>query len=407
MRRLDGVGARERRDRARDARDTRPSPARERQPVDGARQQLRGRLGSARNGDSAAARAPRERAARRRPTAPPAVLRARPRAVSASRRRGRTDRAARARASPDTPASRCVVHAHSTAGSPRAPHGHMFIVADQHGSAPGRARDRRPARPTRRRPRAAGAGTRARSAGTPAARPGAARRDERATPHPAAGSILHRRSPARMRRDAARETARRTTSARPGGSRPATEWIRVTSSASARVSAGRIPGKPAREHRLAGARRPHQQDVVRAGGSDLECTAGALLSAHVRQIGLQRRSVGVLEQRLVRRSLDLASKVRDDLGQVADGHRLDARESSLGGRLGRADDSRKTGTPRSFGDGERPRHRANPPVEGELADGGVVDEPLRRKLPASHRARRARSGGRIPIPPCAMRPARD
>ena len=74
----------------------------------------------------------------------------------------------------------------------------------------------------------------------------------------------------------------------PGGSRPATEWIRVTSSASARVSGGRIPGKPAREHRLAGARRPHEQEVVRAGGGDLERTAGALLSAHVREIGCER-----------------------------------------------------------------------------------------------------------------------
>ena len=183
-----------------------------------------------------------------------------------------------------------------------------------------------------------------------------------------------------MRRDAARETAAPETSARPGGRRPATEWIRVTSSASARVSAGRIPGK----------RRASIVLPVPGGPiSKTLCEPAAAISSARRARSCPRTSarsgasglVGVLRQGLVRRGLDLSAEVRDDLGEVAHGHRLDARERSLGRRLGRADDSRETGTPRSFGDGERARHRANPPVEAELADGGVVGEPLRRKLP--------------------------
>ena len=44
-------------------------------------------------------------------------------------------------------------------------------------------------------------------------------------------------------------------------------------------------GKPSREHRLPGARGPHEQEVVRPGRRDLERPPGALLAAHVSEVG--------------------------------------------------------------------------------------------------------------------------
>ena len=68
---------------------------------------------------------------------------------------------------------------------------------------------------------------------------------------------------------AARGTAAPTTSPSPA-CRPATDWIRVTSIASAADSGGRIDGQPPGEHRLAGAGRAVQVEVVAAGRRDLE-----------------------------------------------------------------------------------------------------------------------------------------
>ena len=82
-----------------------------------------------------------------------------------------------------------------------------------------------------------------------------------------------------------------------------------------------------------------------------------------------------------RRSVDLAAEVRDDLGEMPHGHRLDAGERRLGRRLRRADDVRQPGSPGSLRDGERPRDRPDPPVERELADRRVLGEPLGRELP--------------------------
>ena len=76
-------------------------------------------------------------------------------------------------------ARRCAVQPHSTAGSPRPPQGHMFIVPTSWNRAETR-RDHRPARLRPRRPRAVVVGTRAPSAETPAARREEARRDARA-----------------------------------------------------------------------------------------------------------------------------------------------------------------------------------------------------------------------------------
>ena len=46
-----------------------------------------------------------------------------------------------------------------------------------------------------------------------------------------------------------------------------------------------MPGQPPREHRLARARRPAEQQVVAAGGGDLERAPRALLAADVGEVG--------------------------------------------------------------------------------------------------------------------------
>ena len=71
------------------------------------------------------------------------------------------------------------------------------------------------------------------------------------------------------------------------------------------------------------------------------------------------------------------------------GNRLDAAELRLAGRLGRAEDPLEAGAARALGDGERAAHRPDAPVEGELADGRMLGEPLGRNLPRrrQHRQR--------------------
>ena len=102
---------------------------------------------------------------------------------------------------------------------------------------------RRPARSRSRRPRAAGAVPRARCAGTRPARRGSSTPRCARLASPGRGD----EPPPTIAADrgacgAARETAARTRAAAPAASSPATEWIRVTSSASSGGSRGRIPG---------------------------------------------------------------------------------------------------------------------------------------------------------------------
>ena len=75
----------------------------------------------------------------------------------------------------------------------------------------------------------------------------------------------------------------------PGGSRPATEWTAVTSSASSKVSGGRIPATRRAIIVFPGAGRPDEQEIVAAGGGDLERAAREQLAADVREVGRWRR----------------------------------------------------------------------------------------------------------------------
>jgi hypothetical protein len=146
--------------------------------------------------------------------------------------------------------------------------------------------------------------------------------------------------------------------------------------------------QPAREHRLARAGRPHEQEVVTPSCGDLERTARTLLTAHVCEVGCRYVSP-IGSERLVRWRAHLAAQIGDDLGEMPDTDGLDPCERRLGRRLGRAEDALEPGATRSLGDGEHARDRPDAPVERELTDGSVLGETLRRKL-----SRRTENGER-------------
>ena len=167
-------------------------------------------------------------------------------------------------------------------------------------------------------------------------------------------------------------------SGRPGGSTPATEWIRVTSSASLVREQRQDPGQPAGEHRLAGARRPREQQVVPARGRELERAPGALLTADVDEVGRRQVADVAVPARRLGAASRLAAQVGDRLGEMPHRNRLDAGQRHLGARLGRADRARRGRR------GARPRRRR---ARRRPAAAG-------RRAPARRRPRGRRGAGR-------------
>ena len=154
--------------------------------------------------------------------------------------------------------------------------------------------------------------------------------------------------------------------------------MRVTSSASRGSSGGRIDGSRRPSIVLPVPGGPGEQQVVAAGGRELERAPRALLAAHVGEVG--RLRLRLLVGRVDGRRPELAAQVGDRLGEVADRHGLDAAELRLAGRLGRAEDPLEPGAPRALGDRERTAHGPDAAVERELADRRVLGEPLGRNL---------------------------
>ena len=190
-----------------------------------------------------------------------------------------------------------------------------------------------------------------------------------------------------------------------GASSPATEWMRVTSSASSRVSAGSsdgsrrasivlpVPGGPARRTlcspaaAISSARRPRS------------CPRTSARSG-------PRPSTGRSLRRCRRLQVDLAAQVRDGLGEMP------YREAP---RCRRAQPRART-APRTAPAGSPPApplrpqrsrpSRADTPVEGQLAEAHVLGQALRAAPAGRRQAARARSAGRSPCLPCAAPPAR-
>ena len=202
------------------------------------------------------------------------------------------------------------------------------------------------------------------------------------------------------------ERRRRRRAAASPSTSPATEWIRVTSSAAAGSSGGRIPGQPAREHRLPRAGRPAEEQVVAARGGELERAPGAFLAAHVGEV--RRRSSGraVRRERLLGLQLQLAAQVGGRLGEVPDRDRGDASESRLARGVGRTEEALE---PRAAALPRRRRGRRRRGAAGRRAR-APRPRPCARAhsaaAAATPRATRARSADRSRTPPCAALPAR-
>ena len=158
------------------------------------------------------------------------------------------------------------------------------------GSAPDSAHGHWRAPPPPRRSRSAGASCPAPCAGIPAARPGTARPDAPARLRRASLSGRRPPAPPSRRNDADCGTAASRLMA-PSSSSPASELHHGNLQRLARVQRRQQAGQALRQHRLARARRPDHQEVVAAGGGDLQRPLGALLALHVLQVGHGARSV--------------------------------------------------------------------------------------------------------------------
>ena len=360
---LDDLGAGKRGDRASDARHTSATSTRERQPVDRVRQELGGRLGSPRS------RRPQALACRDDPRPRTAVDGSAGGAAS-SAARGRGIATARSKRSSERPRQLLPVRREPLrrAGAldggiaARAARAHVHrpdeLEASREERVPADARDRDHA-VLERLPQRLENG--ARELGQLVEEQHAVM-GERHLARSRARS-RRRRSPAQTRRGAAPETARLDTSARPGGSRPATEWMRVTSSASARVSGGRIPGRrrasivlpvpggPIEQARCASRRRRSRAHGGRApararprdraqAGSSASSGSGSYDGASISP----------------RKYATTSPRWRTGTGSMPASAASGADSAAQTTRL-------ETGAARPFGDGERPRHRPDAPVE--------------------------------------------
>jgi hypothetical protein len=136
------------------------------------------------------------------------------------------------------------------------------------------------------------------------------------------------------------------------------------------------PGQASGKHRLPGPGRPGEEKVVAPGRGDLERAACPLLAANVGEIEERfflRRVTVALDVRL---GLAFAPQVGGGLCEMAKRHRLDAGKSRLGRGAGGTQDPGQAGPARRLRKSERASNRPQPPVKGELADGGVLGEPV-------------------------------
>ena len=182
--------------------------------------------------------------------------------------------------------------------------------------------------------------------------------------------------------------------------------MRVTSSASSRVSGGRIPGS----------RRASIVLPVPGGpASSTLCSPAAASSSARRPRSWPRTSArsgrnGSSSSSAPggdgERDVLFAAKVGDRLGEVVNRHGVDAGQRRLGRGLRGAEESAQAGAPRALGDGDRARDRAHAPVERELAHAAVLEQPAGGQLAVCRRERRVRSAGRTPSPPCGAPRAR-
>ena len=368
----DGVGAGERGDRARDAGDARAAATGERQPFDGAVEQLvaprrceRGARRARRlaRGSTTRARDGRRRLRRARPRAPRARPRHRDDEVEAVEQRARELvavrrdplRRARARRAPDRRAP---------------PQGHRFIVATSWKRAGKSARP--PTRATETTPSSSGwrsASSAGRGNSASSSRSSTPRCARLASPGPGPApppTIAAAEAPWCGARNGGARMSGCPAASRPGDGVDARHLERRLA-VERRQDARQPPG----EHRLARAGRACEQQVVLARGGELERSPCALLAAHVGEVGRGNGSSA-------RRPAASGSAARARRGGTRPPRarwrsRTDSMPASAASarRLGGAEDALEPRAPRAFGDGERAADRPQPTVERELADACV------------------------------------
>ncbi len=145
------------------------------------------------------------------------------------------------------------------------------------------------------------------------------------------------------------------------------------------IERGQDPGESSREHRLSDSRRPREQEVVTAGGGDLECPTCTLLPANVGEIRRGSSRVGVEWRRACGR-FSVTSEVLGRLGQVPDRHGIDACEDDLRSGLGGANDAREPGRSGSLGRRKRSGNGPKPTVKRQFTDRRVTRKTAGRKL---------------------------
>ena len=195
------------------------------------------------------------------------------------------------------------------------------------------------------------------------------------------------------------------TSPQPGGSSPATECTAVTSSASSERQRRQNTRHPPRDHRLAGAGRSHEQQVVRSGARDFQRPAWQKLSADVgesRRVaddgggaggGTGATLAGSFNARTASASDETARRRAPNDRRLARVRRRqqDARDAFAARR--RRDRQHPAG-------GWRAPSSESSPITTRPRSRAVRQRLAPRECPA-------RSADRRPFPPCARRPAPD
>jgi hypothetical protein len=139
---------------------------------------------------------------------------------------------------------------------------------------------------------------------------------------------------------------------------------------------------------------------VSSGRGKLDGAPGALLASYVCEVGLAR--LWSARWRADGLRLEASAEVCTRFRQVPNGDRLDPGERGFPGRLGGTEKSAQPGAPRRLGRDERAGNGANPTVERELPDGGVLCEPLGRDL--ARRRQDSEGDGKVEARPLLPEP---
>ena len=149
---------------------------------------------------------------------------------------------------------------------------------------------------------------------------------------------------------------------------PATEWIRVTSSASAESSAGRIPGSRRASIVFPVPGGPPKRTLCPPAAASSSARRARSCPRTSARSGAAGAGVAVGRERRLRLQLELPAKIRDCLGEMPNRHRCDTRERGLPRGIRRAEETLDAEPARSLGDREHAADPAQPAVERELAD---------------------------------------